>query len=288
MSNARRLRSHRLTRLATAAVGVLLFYAPFALLIRAVAWLAPASPAGTSVSDVHTACLRMPLGWLAQPWMWPSLGGSPLAWLPILVLPLAAVAAGPLFCGWLCPAGALPENLNRAVPERMKFDFKGRVDIVPMRYGFFAGFLLAPFIASSVCCTFCNFAPMQNIVSAVTGDLSGFAYFTSMSVLAAAIWIVPLGLFTKGGRGWCMFLCPAGTVMSMAAALTSRLPWTTRVRAGEGCSGCGVCEATCSMRAIDAGVPDESPSTINQHLCIACQDCVTACPNHVLSYGRPR
>jgi ferredoxin-type protein NapH len=284
-SGARRLKANRFKRLGGYALGLALFYAPFALLIKLVAALTPASPAGTSVSDVHTACLRMPLGWLVQPWMWPSLAGNPISWLPILVLPLGAVLAGPLFCGWLCPAGALPEYLGRLVPDRLKFDFKGRVEIVPLRYGFFVGFLFAPFISTSICCSFCNFTHMQNIVSAVTGDIAGLTYFTSMGILAATMWIVPLGLFTKGGRGWCLFLCPAGTTMAMASGLTSRFGGLWRVRArSHTCVSCGSCADVCPMRAID--VDPEKGTRIEQHLCISCLDCVKACSSGSITYGR--
>jgi len=137
VSRLKPLTANRLKRGIGFFVGIVLFYAPFALLARGAGLLFPASPAGTAISDVHTACVRMPLNWLTQPWMWPTLGSSPISWLPILVLPLAAVAVGPVFCGWLCPAGALPEHLGRALPDRFKFDFKGSVEIVPLRYGFF-------------------------------------------------------------------------------------------------------------------------------------------------------
>jgi len=298
--------ANRLKRLAGYAVGVVLFYAPFALLIRGFGLLFPASTAGTSIADVHSACLRMPFGWLTQPWMWPTLGSSPISFLPLLILPLAAIAFGPLFCGWLCPAGAFPEYLGRLIPDRFKFDFHGRVDIVPLRYGFFAGLLIVPFVASSITCSLCNFGQMQNIISAVFGDRSGFAYFSSMGILAATLWIVPLGMFTKGGRGWCLFLCPAGTVMGLSSKLTARLPWTMRVRVdASACTGCGTCEDVCPMRAIDPmevsvpivnADPDADPAAedlpvahaINNHLCIECQDCVSACPSNALKYRRLR
>jgi ferredoxin-type protein NapH len=285
--------ANRLKRLAGYALGVVLFYAPFALLIKGFGLLFPASTAGTSISDVHGACLRMPFGWLTQPWMWPTLGSSPISFLPLAILPLTAIAFGPLFCGWLCPAGAFPEYLGRAIPERFKFDFRGKVDIVPLRYGFFAGLLIVPFVASSITCSLCNFNQMQNIISAVFGDRSGFVYFSTMGILAAALWIVPLGLFTKGGRGWCLFLCPAGTVMALASKLSEKLPWAFRVRrTSSACTGCGTCADVCPMRAVaPVEVAEESPATddleIDRHLCIQCQDCVSACPTGALRYGRP-
>jgi ferredoxin-type protein NapH len=281
------LATNRIKRLGGFAVGLVLFYAPFALLVRGFGAVFPASTAGTSVADVHGACLRMPLGWLTQPWMWPTLGSSSISWLPIAMLPLAAVAAGPLFCGWLCPAGALPEYLSRAVPGRFKFDFKGRVDIVPLRYGFFAGILFVPFVSSSICCAFCNFTHMQNLVSGFFGNTSGFAYFTTMGMIAAAVWIVPLGLFTKGGRGWCLFLCPAGTAMGIASWASKKAPWAFRVRSDASiCTSCGTCQDICPTRAAD--VAPDAEQTISAHLCNQCQDCVTACPVGALEYRKPR
>jgi len=283
------LTRNRYGRVAGFVIGILMFYGPFALLARGFGALLPSSAAGTAVTDVHTACLRMPLGWLAQPWMWPTLGSSPITWLPILVLPLAAIVAGPWFCGWLCPAGALPEHLGRLVPEKFKFDFKGKVDIVPLRYGFFAGFIAAPFVSASICCSFCNFTHMQNLVSGVFGNPSGLLYVSTLGVLAALLWIVPLGLFTKGGRGWCMFLCPAGTVQGFASAMTAKLPWARRMRVDETvCVGCGTCEEVCPMRAVHVSEPDAdgggAAAVVDHHLCIECRDCVVACPSDALAH----
>jgi len=150
---------------------------------------------------------------------------------------------------------------------------------------------------------------MQNIVSATFGDPSGFVYFSTLGVIAMALWIVPLGLFTKGGRGWCLFLCPAGTVMGLASHLSRRLPWGRRVRVdASACGSCGTCAGVCPMRAIDVGTrgtdtptPEESGSadapareiaaptgpSIDQHLCNECMDCARACPTGVFTYGRP-
>jgi len=277
--------SNRAKRAIGYAAGIVLFYAPFALLIKGVALLEPASSVGRSISDVHSACVRMPIGWLAMPWMWPSLGDNPFSWLPLLVLPLMALLLGPLFCGWLCPAGALPEYLGRLIPDRFKFDFKGRVDIVGLRYGFLIGFLIAPFITASVCCSLCNFSHMQSIVSAIAGDPTALIYVSTMGVLGMLLWIVVLGMFTVGGRGWCLYLCPAGSIMALTSALGRKLPWVRRIREdSSACTRCRSCASACPIRAID--VSEQAGARVEQHLCITCMDCLHACPAGALRYGR--
>lgn len=276
---------NRVKRLVGFTAGLVLLYAPLALIARAFALAAPGSLAGTTVSDVHTACLRMPWGWLIQPWMLSTLQGNPVYWVAILLLPATAIILGPLFCGWVCPAGAVSEYLGRIVPDRSKFDLKRLVDIVPLRYGFFGGLLLAPFVSASICCSFCNFTHMQNIVSAVFGDSSGFAFLSSTGVIAATLWIVPLGVLTVGGRGWCLFLCPAGTVMGIASAVTARFPWARRMRTRDTCAACGECERVCPMRAVKLDAP--GPAEIDHRLCIDCLDCAAACKTGAMRYGKP-
>jgi heterodisulfide reductase subunit A len=45
----------------------------------------------------------------------------------------------------------------------------------------------------------------------------------------------------------------------------------------ERCSGCGVCRAACSFKAIDI-VPENGKSRVNDVLCQGCGTCVAACP----------
>jgi ferredoxin-type protein NapH len=275
---------NRLARLGFFFVGLVLFYAPFALVFRAFGAVFPGTYAANTVVDVHTACLRMPVGWMAQPWMWSSMGTNALYFASILVLPLAAVALSPLFCGWLCPAGAFPEFVGRVVPDRFKFDFHGRVPIVPLRYGFFAGLLLAPFVTASICCAYCNFTQMQNIASAITGNPSQLLFIGTAGVVTMVLWLVVLGMLVKGGRGWCMLLCPAGAWMSLASGLTSRFRSLPRVRHYDAdCVSCGTCQDVCPVRAIDVG--EDGAVAVGQYLCNGCMDCVKACPSGSFRYG---
>ncbi|MDO8964174.1 MAG: 4Fe-4S binding protein [Coriobacteriia bacterium] len=278
---------NRLARLAFFFVGLVLFYGPFALVARLVGALVPGSFAANTLSDTHTICMRMPIGWLAQPWMLGSFGTNLLYLVPVIVLPVAAIALSPLFCGWLCPAGAFPEFLSRIVPDRFKFDLHGKAPLVPLRYGFFTGLLLAPFVTTSICCAYCNFTQMQNIASAAFGNPGPLLFISSTGLITMAIWLLPLGMFIKGGRGWCLFLCPAGALMSLASGATSRFPWLKRIRHdASACGSCATCEDLCPVRAID--VADDGAVSVNQYLCNGCADCVKACPTGAFRYGGAR
>jgi ferredoxin-type protein NapH len=281
----RALKRNRLMRIGFFVLGVLMFYAPFAFFVKLSTRLFPLSPAANSTADAHTLCLRMPISWIVQPWLWSSMGVNPVYFFGLLVLPLAAVAAGPLFCGWLCPAGGLTEHVGRLLPDKVKFDVHGRVPLAPVRYGFFAGLLLAPFVTESICCAFCNFGQMQNIVSLMTGNPAGFAYLSTTTMFTMIVWLLPLGLFTKGGRGWCNFLCPVGALQNLASAVTGRLPFVARIRHDPTkCTSCATCEGICPPRAVT--VRQEQKLDVSPHICNVCLDCVKACPSQALRYGR--
>jgi ferredoxin-type protein NapH len=274
------MRAHLINRFLFFILGIILLYAPIALLTRLLVYLT-GSPL---VSDVHRVCMRMPIQWLAQPWMYGVMIEQPMYLVVVLVLPGVALFFGPLFCGWMCPPGMFTEFLSRLVPDRFKINLAGRVDPAPVRYGVLAGFMLVPFLGGSACCAFCNFMHMQNMVSAAFGDFRGLSHWASFTIVTFVLWFLVLGLFTKGGRGWCNFLCPAGALMGMAHALGARFRFGKAVRINGGqCNDCGDCISACPAWAIS----QKSETKINTHACNACLDCVHLCPKKSISYKRP-
>jgi ferredoxin-type protein NapH len=258
-------------------LGIVLLYAPFALLTRLVLW-ATGTPL---LPDAHRICLRMPIQWLAQPWMYGTMIEQPMYLGAVLVLPLAALFVGPLFCGWLCPAGGLTEYLSRLVPSRFQMDLGGKVNPTPIRYGFMVGMMGASFVGANVCCSFCNFTHTQNIISGLSGDLLGLSYWASFTIVSFVLWFFVLGLFTKGGRGWCNFLCPAGALQGLAHSLGRwlRLGRSVQIDAGL-CCGCKICASTCAAWAITS----QSEARINIHACNVCLDCARVCSQNAIGY----
>jgi ferredoxin-type protein NapH len=274
----RKMTRHWAHRFAFSLLGIVLLYAPFALLTRLVLFLA-----GTPLqADAHRICLRMPIQWLAQPWMYGTMIEQPAYLGAVLVLPGLALFLGPLFCGWMCPAGHLTEFLSRLVPPRFQIDLAGKLNAAPIRYGFTIGMMGVAFAGGNVCCSFCNFAHTQNIVNAIFGDTLGISYWASFTVASFGLWFVVLGLFTKGGRGWCNLLCPAGALMGLTHSLGSWLKIGRSMRVDRAlCRTCKSCVSACPSWALSA---EEEGIRVNKHACNVCMDCAHVCERGAVAY----
>ncbi len=274
-----RLYRHWIRRFAVFLLGIVLLYAPFALLTRLLLFLT-----NTPLqADAHRVCLRMPIQWLAQPWMYQTMIEQPTYLGAVLVLPALSLFVGPLFCGWMCPAGQLTEFLSRLVPSRLQINPAGKLDATPIRYGFTIGMMAAAFVGANVCCSFCNFAHTQSLIGAVFGDTLGISYWASFTVVSFLLWFVVLGLFTRGGRGWCNLLCPAGAFMGLSHVIGGRLRIGRSMTIDRDlCRTCGTCMSSCPSWAISA---QGDTMQINPHACSVCMDCTQVCDHSAISYS---
>ncbi|MBI5953921.1 MAG: 4Fe-4S binding protein [Chloroflexi bacterium] len=274
-----RLFPHWAKRFVFFLLGIVLLYSPFALLTKLVLFLANKP----FVGDVHSICLRMPIQWLVQPWMYRTILSDPTYMVSVVFLPIAALFLGPLFCGWVCPAGQITEFLSRLVPPRFQIDLSGKVNGVSVRYGFMLGMMGITFLGGNACCSFCNFTHAQNMLNALFGDFLGISYLASFSIVSFVLWFFVMGLFTRGGRGWCNFLCPAGALMGLAHYLGTKLKIGRLVNINRvTCTNCKTCTANCPAWAMS--YENEKPVEINYHACTACMDCARVCPAKAISY----
>jgi polyferredoxin len=239
-------------RYASLAAGFVLFVAPFALFTR----LVYAAVGNTADPTLHSVCFRMPLDWLIGG-RFTALWGSVAAMFAAAVV-VSSYFARALFCGWLCPVGAISEALSRWGPlKRFRLRIRDSQVTSTMRWGFMAGFVMisisigcrmAPGFFGSICCRFCSSSLLQNCSSAVLGDASALAYWHSGSILTAGGWLLVWGLLLAGGRGW------------LATRFDKAL-----------CKECPDCQVTCPMGAVR---PDRAVQT---ELCINCYECTHAC-----------
>jgi transcriptional regulator of nitric oxide reductase/ferredoxin len=164
-----------------------------------------------------------------------------------------------LFCGWLCPFGALQEFAHHA-GKRL-----GLKQIEPsahwdrrlkwVKYVLLGGLVLSVFLAPGMVDTFAEVEPFKTAIT---------VYFVRewYYVLYAASWLV-LGLFLF--KGFCRYVCPLGAVMAIGGFLRGR-DWIER-RAECG-SPCQLCKVRCKYGAI------EPTGKIQYSECFQCLDCV--------------
>ncbi len=256
-------------------LGFVLIYAPFALIQRLLNGVLNLQ----GRSDIHGSCFRMVVQGIFTGKGVQILTTSAIISITILIL---AFFLGPIFCGKFCAAGAVTEYLSRILPDKIKLNWQKHINPTPIRYGVLAGFLLTPALSLSVVCSFCNFSVMEKLV--LGGVNLDIGVLGSTTILTVFIWLFVLGIFAKGGRGYCSYLCPIGAVQSLMHYFGSKLPFTYKLKYNkEKCTKCNLCSKDCPTGAIQSA---ENEIQYNIHTCITCHQCAKVCPKSAISYGR--
>lgn len=229
--------------------------------------------------------LFYPLGWQAtllqwfsrlDPWVlfshlrWQH--SMPLwGWLPLLTL-VATLLLGRVFCGWLCPFGALlmlVDKVGRTVFNNMSFKKIAltRTKMLhwsqPMRY-FWLLFLAVIFVLGSNWVLFLT--PFALFSHEIVRIFQGAVPWVLIGIMAGTLFF---------SRLWCSVLCPTGILLSIMAR-----PRLFRYQVAGNCVQCGKCTENCSVGAApaDTGVAKEG--------CLACGDCQRVCPTKAVNWQR--
>ena len=164
-----------------------------------------------------------------------------------------------LFCGWLCPFGAMQEfahHLGKLLGLR-QIELPRRWDrwLVNLKYVILTGMVATAIAAPGLNDRFIEVEPFK---TAVTVYFVREWYF----VVYAVFWLI-LGMVLF--KGFCRYVCPLGAVMAIGGMLRQK-DWIAR-RAECG-SPCQLCAVRCKYRAIK---PD---GAIRYDECFQCLDCV--------------
>ena len=175
-----------------------------------------------------------------------------------------------MFCGWLCPYGALTEmshriaghlglkRFQRQLPTKLHDKLKWT------KYWIFVGLLGVSFYSMSLAEVLAEIEPFK------TTFLVGV---WNRSWPFVVFWVVVFAACLIVERFFCKYLCPLGA----ALAIPSTFRWWGLKRKDE-CGPCKACQSGCESLAID------EQGRIDQRECMLCLDCMVlyyddhACP----------
>jgi ferredoxin len=159
---------------------------------------------------------------------------------------------GRVFCGFLCPFGALQDLITRIVPRRFRRGLPQRIHdrAIYVKYGIL---LLIVGLAA---------APAQVAVYQYFEPFGTVFYLSSSPLL----WSIAGGFLVASAvvpRFYCRYACPLGAALGVASLLS-----IFRIRRVEQCAPCKVCEHACPTGAI------RGPE-IDFKECVRCNICET-------------
>ncbi len=163
-----------------------------------------------------------------------------------------------VFCGWLCPYGAMVELFSMIYQKFVKFRvfIPGRIHwkLIYLKYVIF-------FIIAAV--SFYNF-----ILSEYLTEIEPFKTFV-LKLQRQWYFVLYFILITASSvvihRAFCRYLCPLGAVLALPSLL--RRVYLVKVRLHDLCGKCKICSRGCQYQIIgDEGYIDSGE-------CLYCMDC---------------
>jgi transcriptional regulator of nitric oxide reductase len=165
-----------------------------------------------------------------------------------------------VFCGWLCPFGALQELLNEAarvlrVPQ-LDLPFSVHERLWPIKYIIFLGLFAVSLHSTNMAVFGAEVEPFKTAIS--------LRFLRHWPFVVYAVGLLAAGLFIE--RFFCRYLCPLGAALAIPARLRM-FDWLKRRRQ---CGReCNICALHCTVQAIHPN------GAINPNECIHCLNCQT-------------
>ena len=184
---------------------------------------------------------------------------------------IAAILFGRVFCGWVCPWGAVQNFLYKKETGKKakKFDVGPRLHNV-LRYGKYVS-LVALIIATILTQT------------RVYESIDPFKALFNLQLVLIPTSILVVLMITSLFMGfpWCKYVCPLGAFLSLFSRFT-----LFKVKIGDKCTNCKACHMVfCDYKAIK---PGEVKPEINQLECTRCGECISRCPYNAMEFTMRR
>ena len=196
-------------------------------------------------------------------------------YLPAIVTIIATLLFGRVWCGWICPLGAILQLYGPVGTRKMQSWFR------MIKYGLLIVLFIMALFGSLA---FMWLDPITILVRGVSDPISVVLGIIEMpglkvaTLLSTLMLVLVLGLNFVEKRFWCRYLCPLGALLGLG----SKFDWIRRRVNEMSCVKCGDCVKTCPMGAISPDTIKNDPAE-----CVMCLDCADApCPKTAITYGR--
>jgi NAD-dependent dihydropyrimidine dehydrogenase PreA subunit len=183
----------------------------------------------------------------------------------LLAIPVVSTLFwGRLFCGWICPMGAVQQLLHRR-DMAIKVPVWLHNILKYFRYLVLFGLVIAVVLTGTA--VFAQIDPFKSLF-----NLEISLVPTTLLVLTI---VASLFIFVP----WCRYACPMGAFLSLLTRFS-----LFRLRFTETCKNCGACaKAYCSSKAISVS---EITPVISDTECMRCGDCLSRCPKDSIVFGK--
>ena len=177
-----------------------------------------------------------------------------------------AVVFGPVFCGWVCPMGSIPEwvgKLGRRLFKRRYNHFIPEQIDKPLRY---LRYVMLAWVIYMTAATgklvFSDIDPYFALFNFWTSEVAVGGLLVLGATLLASLWVE---------RPWCKYACPYGAVLGLTNLIR---PLSIR-RVDSSCKSCAICSRECPMN-----ISVQALDVVRDHQCISCMECTSEaiCP----------
>jgi len=181
---------------------------------------------------------------------------------------VATIIFGRVFCGWVCPMGAVQYFIfKKEIGKKSKNIDAGPLLHNILRYGKYlvlaALIVIVPITKTTIFASIDPFKALFNL------EFSEWIPTTLLIMLLIA------SLFI--GFPWCKYACPLGAFFGLFSKIA-----VFKVRINDKCTNCKACHTTfCDYRAIN---PGEIKPQINQVECLRCGECISRCPYDAMDF----